>query len=105
MISRENQAIGAASSLLPATISRAASFFAGMLAAACPIIIQHMLSLISAQISSIDLPRIPRSRWPAFNYAGESGKVVADEAEKCRTVIRAVSRKLKSKEDRSSERR
>jgi hypothetical protein len=64
MISRENQAIGAASSLLPATISRAASFFAGMLAAACPIIIQHMLSLISAQISSIDLPRIPVQDGP-----------------------------------------
>jgi hypothetical protein len=69
---------------------------------ASPIIIQHM-SLISAQISSSYLPTIPVQDGP-LSITRESGQIVADEAEKCRTVMR-VSSKLQSKEDRSSERR
>jgi hypothetical protein len=66
MISRENQAIGAAS-LLPATILRVGEVFSQVCSpplGASPIIIQHMLSLISAQISSSDLPTIPVQDGP-----------------------------------------
>src|SRR5262245_50532353 len=107
MISLGHQAIGAASSLLPATISRAAEFFAGALArpplGASPIIIQQMLSLISDQTSSSSLPTIAVQEGPLSITASESGEVHRPRNLEVPYGDPGVSRKLKSREDRSSE--